>query len=134
MQDNIKSLVDDKTITQDQADKIVAAFTENMQGFGGQNRQRNNQNNDQNGQQNNNQGNTQNGQNNSQSNNQVDGQNRQNGRNGQENSALKKLVTDGIITQVQADAVMQKIRGNFNRPQNNQNQQNQQSDQSKQGA
>lgn len=48
MQDNIKSLVDDKTITQDQADKIVDALTQNMQGFGGKNRQRDNQNNNQN--------------------------------------------------------------------------------------
>jgi hypothetical protein len=124
MADNIKSLVDDKTITQEQADKIVAALTENMQNFGGQNKQQNNNQNNQNdsqsdGQgnsQNNNQGNTQNGQNN--------GQNRQNGRANQESSALNKLVTDKVITQAQADAVMQKIRGNFNRPQNNQNQQN----------
>lgn len=110
--DNIQSLVDDNTITKDQADKIVAALTENMKGLGGQNRQKNNQNN--------NQGN---GQNNSQNNNQGNGQNRQGGR---ENSAISKLVTDGVITQAQADAVMQKVKGNFNRPQSQQSNQNNQ--------
>lgn len=114
--DNVQALVDDKTITKDQADKIVAALTENRQG--------NNQNNSKNAQQSNNQGTAQNGQNPSQNNNQGNGQSRQGGR---KSSALNKLVTDGVITQEQADAVMQKVRGNFNRPQNNQNQQTNQS-------
>lgn len=41
--------MDGKTITQDEADKIVTALTLNMQGWGGKNRQASNQNNDENG-------------------------------------------------------------------------------------
>ena len=131
LENNIKPLVDDKTLTQEQADKIVAALTENMQGFGGRQRNdqsnqggQNNNQNSQNGSQSNGQGNTQNNNQGNAQNGQNNSQNRQNGRANQESIALSKLVTDKVITQAQADAVMQKIRGNFNRPQNNQNQQN----------
>lgn len=100
MQDNISSLVTDGTINQSQADKIVEVLTTNTQRPSGQN---------------NAQGNAQkNLQENIQSNTQGSTQNRQT------NSPLNKLVSDGTITQVQADAVMQKIGGNFQRPQGSQ--------------
>lgn len=125
MEENINSLVADGTINQSQADKIIEALTSNPQGFGG-----NGQRNKQNGQQNNGQNNAQNPQqNNAQDNQNNNGQNRQNR---QGNNALNKLVTDGVITQAQADAVMQKIRGNFNRNQNNSNNQKNQNNQNNQ--
>ncbi|GLC30830.1 hypothetical protein [Clostridium omnivorum] len=111
MEENINSLVADGTINQSQADKIIEALTSNPQGFGG-----NGQRNKQNGQKNNGENNGQDNQNN-------------NGQNRQGNNALNKLVTDGVITQAQADAVMQKIRGNFTRNQNNTNKQNNQNNQ-----
>jgi polyhydroxyalkanoate synthesis regulator phasin len=103
MQDNIKSLVSDGTITQAQADKIVETMSNRPRG--------NNQNNNGNGQQNNQQSNDQNSQKNT---NQGSGQNRQ------RNNPLSKLVSDGTITQAQADAVMQKLRGNFGNRNTNQ--------------
>lgn len=133
MEENINALVADGTINQSQADKIIEALTANPQGFGG-----NGQRNKQNGQQNNSQNNGQSGQNSQQSNGQNPQQNNgqgnqnNNGQNRQNrlgNNALNQLVTDGVITQAQADAVMQKIRGNFNRNQNNQNYQNNQNNQ-----
>jgi major membrane immunogen (membrane-anchored lipoprotein) len=116
MEENLNSLVADGTINQSQADKILEALTANPQGFGG-NRQKNNQN-----------GNQNNGQQNGQQNN---GENKQNSNNQNKkgNNALNKLVTDGVITQVQADAVMQKIRGSLNRNQNNPSNQNNQNNQ-----
>lgn len=106
MQDNIASLVTDGTINQSQADKILEALTANTQRFNGGTQSNNNQ---QNNQQNPQQNNQQNSPNNTQGNN----------RNMQKNNALSKLVSDGVITQAQADAVMQKIRGNFTRPNGN---------------
>jgi hypothetical protein len=91
IKDSIQPLVSDKTITQAQADKIVAAFTTNMHKPGSAGTvQKNNQ-----------QGNSQQG------NNQNDGKRRQ------RNSPLAKLVSDGTITQAQADAVMKNIGANF---------------------
>lgn len=100
MQDNLKALVTAGTITQAQLDKILEALTANT---GKKNNQGNSQNNAQN-----------NDQNNAQSNNQ----------NKQRNNPLTKLVSDGTITQAQADAVMQKMRGNSNRKNNGQGSQN----------
>jgi competence protein ComGC len=119
MEENIKSLVSDGTITQSQADKILEALTQNPGGFGGQRRSGGNQQTDgQNGQQNGQGNSSQNGnQNDNQNGNQNWQRNNNDGQNGQRNSALSKLVTDGVITQAQADAVMEKIKGNFTRPQ-----------------
>lgn len=102
MQDNINSLVKDGTINQNQANKILEELTANTQRFNGEKRPQNNQ-----------QSTQQNTQQNNPNNNQANKQNRQ------RNNRLSKLVSDGVITQAQADAVMQKIRGNFNRPLNN---------------
>lgn len=104
IQDNIQPLITAGTITQDQADKIVTAMTTRPQGNGQQNGQQNNN-------QNNQQGNTQN-----------------NGGQRQRRNPLSTLVSDGTITQAQADAVMQKMGGNFGR--NNKGQNSQSSNQS----
>lgn len=140
MQDNIKSLVTDGTITQDQADKIITALTSNMQNFG----QRNGNgsysgnkggNTNKSGSSNNGSSrpknrptgtNSENSQNGSGTNN-GSGRNWQN--NGQRPNPLASLVSDGTITQKQADAVMQKIYGNFGRNRNDQNGQNNNTDQ-----
>lgn len=98
IQDSIKSLVSDGTITQDQADKIVAAFTTNNHKQGSNDGSQNN----------NQQGNNQQG------NGQNDGQKKQ------RNNPLAKLVSDGVITQAQSDAVMKKIGANFQHKNNGQ--------------
>lgn len=95
IQDSIQPLVTAGTITQDQANKIVEAFTTRSNG-GGQNRTQNKQ----------------------------QGNNQKNGQNRQRNNSLAKLVSDGVITQAQADAVMQKMKGNLTRRNNGQNSQN----------
>lgn len=101
MQDNLKALVTAGTITQAQSDKILEALTANT---GKKDDQGKSQNNAQNNNQNNQQSNNQQG----------------NNQNRPRNNPLSKLVSDGTITQAQADAVMQKIRGNFNRKNNGQ--------------
>lgn len=111
MQDNLSSLVKDGTINQSQSDKILEALTANTQRFNGERRS---QGNGQNG----NQDNKNNGQNNAQKDPQNNDQNNSSSNQGnkpnrQRNNALSTLISDGTITQAQADAVMQKIRGNF---------------------
>ncbi|MFL0197814.1 hypothetical protein ACJDU8_19915 [Clostridium sp. WILCCON 0269] len=91
MQDSIQPLVTAKTITQDQANKILEALTTPVNG---------------------------NGQNNQQNNNKNSSQNKM------RNNGLTKLVSDGVITQTQADAVMQKIRGSFQHKNDGQHSQN----------
>lgn len=127
MEENIKSLVTDKTITQTQADQIVTTLTANGQGFGqgkgnGKGKQNgsgstndsaNNNKNSNNGNTNSS-GTTSNAGGNANSNSTT-----QNGD--QRPNPLAKLVSDGVITQAQADTVMQKIYGNSKRSQNNQN-------------
>lgn len=88
MQNSLKTLVSKGTITQAQADKILTALTANTQRFGNRNNQQSSQ---QNGQSGNNQGNY----------------------NKARTNPLDSLVKDGTITQAQADAVMQQIRGNY---------------------
>lgn len=94
IQDSIQPLVTAGTITQDQADKIIAAYTTRPIGNG--------QNKPQDKPQNNQQGNAQ--------------RNGQNGQNRQKRNLLSKLVNDNVITQAQADTVAQKIKEN---PKNN---------------
>jgi hypothetical protein len=107
VQDSIKPLVTADTITQAQADKIVEAYTTGTNGNGQNSTQNNQQNSQQNNQQSNQQGNSQ-----------AKGQNRQ------RYNPLSKLVSDGVITQPQADEVMEKMRGNLNQRNNGQNSQN----------
>lgn len=111
MEDSISSLVTAGTITKDQEAKILDALTTGKGGFG---RNRNGNQNSQ-GQQNTN-GNSPNSGNNGNSSNSNNGQGQRHFGNGQ--NPLSKLVTDGIITQAQADAVMAKIRGNMGRNNN----------------
>jgi len=96
VQDSIQPLVTAGTITQAQADKIVTAYTTRSTGDGQKNKTQDKQ-------QNNQQGNTQN-----------------NGQNKQRFNSLSKLVSDGTITQAQADAVMQKMKGNSTNKNNGQ--------------
>jgi polyhydroxyalkanoate synthesis regulator phasin len=100
----LKELVTAGTITQDQADKVLAELTKSMPQQGAPNRNNNQQNNNQ-GQQ----GGNGNGQNNA-------GFNR-----------LSGLVSSGVITQAQADAINEKMRGTqggFQNRRNNQPNQN----------
>jgi len=104
VQDSVQPLVTAGTITQAQADKIITAYTTRPTGEGQKNKTQDNQ-----------QGNTQNnGQNNQQG----------NGQNKQRFNPLSKLVTDGTITQAQADAVSQKMKENNTRKNNGQSSQN----------
>lgn len=105
MQDNLKGLVTAGTITQAQSDKILEALTSNTQ-------KKDNQGTSQNNAQNNNQ------------NNQQDNSKQGNNQNKPRSNPLSKLVSDGTITQAQADAVMQKIRGNSNHRNSGQGSQN----------
>lgn len=91
MQEDIKSLVTAGTITQAQADKIIEALTpsDNSKKDSQQNPPQNPP------QQNNN-----------------EGSNKDGNQNKPKDGRLSKLVTDGTITQAQADAVMQKIKKN----------------------
>jgi hypothetical protein len=108
IQDSIQPLVTAGTITQAQADKIITAYTTRPTGDGQKNKTPDKQ-------QNNQQGNTQN-------NTQNNGQN--NGQNKQRNNPLSKLVSDGTITQAQADAVSQNMKGNSTNKNNGQSSQN----------
>lgn len=96
IQDGVQSLVTAGTITQNQADKIVTAYTTRPTG---------------------------NGQNKAQDN-KKDNQQGNNGQNRRRNNPLSELVSDGIITQAQADAVVQKMRGNSTYKNNGQGSQN----------
>ena len=96
----LKELVSNRTITQAQSDKVLAALTVNVPK------------------------NTQGGTKNSQQNNQNKSQG--NWQNRSRYNPLSSLVSSGVITQAQSDTIMQKIRGNR---QNIQNQQNTQSTQ-----
>lgn len=82
----LKELVADKTITQDQSDKIIAEITKQAA-----NRPQNS-------------GNKKNWQNNKQ------GGNGQHKNGGNRGNQLSSLVSSGVITQAQADAITQKLR------------------------
>ena len=99
-ENGLKELVSDGTITQDQSDKVMSTLTANLDKM---QQQRNSNNN---GQTNNTQ--------------QNNGQGRQNRI---RSNPLSELVSSGVITQAQSDAIMQKIRGNFQHQQNNQSSQ-----------
>lgn len=100
----LKELVTAGTITQNQADKVLAELTKSMPQQGAPNRNNNQQNNNQ-------------------------GQQSGNG-NGQNNAGFNRLsglVSSGVITQAQADAINEKMRGNqggFQNRRNNQPNQN----------
>ncbi|WPC39964.1 hypothetical protein [Clostridium sp. JS66] len=96
VQDSIQPLVTAGTITQAQADKIIAAYEARPAGNGQKNKTQDNQQSSQ-------QGSTQN-----------------NGQNKQRFNPLSKLVSDGTITQAQADAVTQKMKENSTHKNNGQ--------------
>ncbi|MBZ9634802.1 hypothetical protein [Clostridium sp. FP1] len=93
-EDALKGLVTDGTIKQAQSDKVLVVLTKNMSKPKTQTQDGNNQ---QNGQQSGQQGTSQ---------------------NKVRKNPLSELVTSKVITQAQSDAIMQKTRGNFKRPQN----------------
>lgn len=111
IQDSIQPLITAGTITQEQADKIIAAYSTRPS----RSQQNKTQDKQQNDQQNNQQSNNENS---SQDNNETSNQNRQ------RFNPLSDLVTNGVITQAQADAVTEKIRGNSPRKNDGQNSQN----------
>jgi hypothetical protein len=94
MQDSINPLVVNKTLTQVQEDKIVAALTTT-------NTKRNNTNK------------------NSQSKNSGQASGANGNKSNRQEVTLTKLVTDKVITKAQADAVTKVIKVNTTRPQNN---------------
>ncbi|NMM62014.1 hypothetical protein HBE96_04775 [Clostridium sp. P21] len=107
IQEGVKALVTAGTITQAQSDKIVEALTTMPSGNkDGENKQDSNKPdnkpNQQGGQQDNNQNSNQN----------------------KPGSPLSKLVSEGVITQTQADAVMEKIKGSMLQKDNGQTSQN----------
>ena len=87
----LKELVSDKTITQDQSDKIIAEITKQAA-----NRPQNS-------------GDKKNWQNNKQGGKQGDG-NGQHKNGGNRGNQLSSLVSSGVITQAQADTINQKLR------------------------
>ncbi|HEY8893115.1 MAG TPA: hypothetical protein VIM70_23085 [Clostridium sp.] len=88
-QDALKGLVADGTIKQVQSDKVLVALTKNISKTGTQVKAKNT---------------TQNGQ-------------QGNAKNYVRPNPLSALVTSKVITQAQSDTILQKTRGNFNRPQ-----------------
>lgn len=114
MEDSVNSLVSDGTITKDQGTKVLAALTSSTQRPSGQ--QNNNSNNNQGSANNNNQNNNEQSQN---------GQKAPSNQNGQSKgirgnfNPLSKLVSDGTITQAQADKIMEKVRASMPQRQNN---------------
>ena len=115
--DAIKPLVTDKTITQAQSDKIVTALTANTGNFGGQRNGQGTQS-----------GSTK-GTNTKPATDGTSGTNtkpatggtRTNRAASGQSTELAKLVTDKVITQAQADAVTEKLKTLFTRPQGNGN-------------
>lgn len=99
-QNSLQALVKDGTITQDQSNKILDSLTTNMNNFGGRRGSQNNQ-----GNQQNNNGNNQTSR--------------------PRSNPLSKLVSDGVITQQQADKIMENLRGNRQNPNNQNNVSNQ---------
>lgn len=104
-EDNLQQLVKDGTITQDQSNKILDSLTANMGNMGGRRGPQNNQGNQQNNNQQNGNGNNQTSR--------------------PRNNPLSKLVSDGVITQQQADKVMEGLRGNRQNSNNQNNVSNQ---------
>ena len=100
----LKSLVTAGTITQDQSDKVLEAVTKNVPKSGDQGTN----------------------QSNSQKNSQGQNTGAGNGQNRTRNNPLSALVTSGVITQAQADAINQKIRENMKNSQSNQSGQSKQ--------
>lgn len=135
----LKALVTDGKINQEQSDKVLEALTKNMGNFKPGNGQTGNSSSGVNGVKggssnadsnsappaNNDANNTQN------SGNGQSGQANRGPRNGQ-NNQLAELVTSKVITQAQADEIMQKVRGNMTTPQGDGNQTNQTSQTTKQ--
>lgn len=88
----LKELVSNKTITQDQSDKIIAEITKQIS-----NRPQNS-------------GNKKNWKNNKQGG--TQGSNGQHKNSGNRGNQLSSLVSSGVITQAQADTITQKLREN----------------------
>jgi polyhydroxyalkanoate synthesis regulator phasin len=116
MEDSVNSLVSDGTITKDQGTKVLAALTSSTQRPNGQ--KNNNNGNGQGNANSNNQNNNQQGQKGQQAPNNQNGQSK--GFRGNFNP-LSQLVSDGTITQEQADKIMEKVRTAMPQRQNNNN-------------
>ena len=114
MEDSVNSLVSDGTITKDQGTKVLSALTSSTQRPNGQ--QNNNSSNNQGSANSNNQNNNEQSQNGQKSPSNQNGQSK--GIRGNFNP-LSKLVSDGTITQSQADKIMEKVRANMPQRQNN---------------
>ena len=98
METNITALVTAKTITQSQADKVLAVLSASQM-YSGEKTSQNGQTKDkQTVQPKANTGNT---------------------PSSQRANPLSKLVTDKVITQAQSDTIMEKVRGNFGRTKSN---------------
>jgi polyhydroxyalkanoate synthesis regulator phasin len=103
-EDKLQAFVKDGTINQDQSNKILDSLTGDINNRGGNRRKQNNEGNNQNNSQENNSG--------------------ANETNRPRNNPLSKLVSDGVITQQQADKIMEGLRGNGRSSNNNSNESN----------
>ncbi|MBK1810949.1 hypothetical protein JHL18_09955 [Clostridium sp. YIM B02505] len=115
MEDSVNSLVSDGTITKDQGTKVLAALTTSTQRPNGQ------QNNNNSNSQGNDNSNNQQNQNNQKSQQGPSNQNGQSKGNRGNFNPLNTLVSDGTITQAQADKIMEKVRASMPQRQNNSN-------------
>ena len=87
----LKGLVTDKTITQDQSDKVLVAMTKSIPSAGTKPTDKT----------------------------ATDKKTTPNKQNNQRPNQLAELVTSKVITQAQADIITEKLRGNFQQPKTN---------------
>ena len=98
-EDALKGLVTDKTITQDQSDKVLVAMTKSMPSTGTKP--------------------TDKTATNKTATNKQANAGQGSGQNKQRPNQLAELVTSKVITQAQADIITEKLRGNFQQPKTN---------------
>lgn len=108
-EDALKTLVTDGKITQDQSDKVLVALTKNMGNFKGGTKPAN-------GDKPSNNDSKNSSSSSSDSSGKPTNEEPGKGRTGGRNNQLAELVTSKVITQAQADEIMEKIRGNMGAP------------------